>query len=513
MRRSTHTQNRRDAQDGRPAQKRRLAAAIVLTLAASACTITAPRIVIEGAAVGAPGSAPAPGATAPGGSSTDPGGVSGPAAGPVSGLPGVDTGPTGAVDTSCLGKATDVGVTASKIRLGSTFAISGPISNISGPILKGVQAYINEVNATGGVHGRKIDFKFYDDGWDAQRGKAKIKQLVEQDKVFMLVSVPSSNGLDAAAQYLDSKRVPVLGTTGLIETQFKASMQWPIGTSTRSSSRIALLDMTRRLKVKTIALIWLDLLAGFEARESIKKGLADGLGGLSPASLVADRRIGLSEPSFEQVWNDVQNQARQNGVADGRPDFVVLAIDPTNAIKALQAARNLSFRPKLGWGGGAPLFLDLVLRESPYAVQTGLYAGTAFFPPIGRYLNEPGVQQYVKTVRKYFADVDLTNPYLEGGYAGAALAVDVLRKAGSCLTRAKVVEAANSLTNYSAANLTRPLTYRPLGVASQHYGNTYGLIVQAVPKGTAGCTRSFGCWNVVPASASDPFYKDPTPGR
>lgn len=485
--------------------RRRVALALVLGLIGSACTIKGPQVVITG--TGGGGGAPAlsngtpvPGSTV-GGTKFGGGKIGGGGGGEI------------VADDSCAGKATDVGVTKDTIRLGSTFAISGPVSNISGPILKGVQAYLNEVNAQGGVNGRKVEFKFYDDGWDAQRGKSKIKQLVEQDKVFMLVSVPSSNGLDAATGYLDQKRVPVLGTSGLIETQFKAKMQWPIGTSTRSAARIGLTDATKRLKAKTFGIVWLDLLAGFEARDAIKKAMAEGFLGLNAKSLVADRRISISEPSFESVWNDVQKQARDNGVADGRPDFIVLAIDPTNAIKAMQAAERLGFRPKLGWGGAAPLFLDLVLRDAPYAVKTGMMAGTSFFPPVGNFVNQPAVKEYIRVVRKYFADVDLNNPYLEGGYAGAALAIDVLKKVGTCVTRDRVIKVADSLQNHAPAGLTNPMSFSPAGTNPGHYGNTYGLVVQAVPKGTAGCTRAIGCWNVIPASGSDPFYQDPTPGK
>ncbi|HEX9696448.1 MAG TPA: ABC transporter substrate-binding protein [Actinomycetota bacterium] len=484
---------------------RRIVLCVVLGLIGTACTIQAPRIVLQGSG----GGEAVPGVVATG--STDGTTVAGTKIGGGS-IGGGGSGPIVA-DDSCKGKATDVGITATSIKLGSTFAISGPVSNISGPILKGVQAYLNEVNANGGVNGRKIEFKYYDDGWDAQRGKSKIKQLVEQDKVFMLVSVPSSNGLDAASGYLDQKKVPVLGTSGLIETQFKAHMQWPVGTSSRSAARIGLISATQRLQAKTFGIVWLDLLAGYEARDAILDAAKRGFQGLNEKSIVADRRISISEPSFESVWNDVQNQARKNGVASGRPDYIVLAIDPTNAIKAMQAAERLGFRPAKGWGGAAPLFLDLVLRDAPYAVKTGLEAGTAFFPPVGQFANQPAVKKYVQVVRKYFADVDLNNPYLQGGYTGAALAVDVLEKVGTCVTRDRVIQVANSLTNHSPAGLTNPMTFRPIGVGPAHYGNTYGLVVQAVPNGTAGCTRSIGCWNVVPASGSDPFYKDPTPGR
>jgi branched-chain amino acid transport system substrate-binding protein len=473
----------------------------VLGLAATACSIQGPNVTLSGSG----GSDQALGTLE--GTQANPAGTQ------VGGVKigGGSLGGTSPVEVEkCLGKSTDVGVSGNKIRLGSTFAISGPVSNISGPILKGVKAYFNEVNANGGLFGRKIELVFYDDGWDAQRGKAKIKQLVEQDRVLLLTTVPSSNGLDAAATYLEQKRVPVFGTSGLIESQFRSAMQWPIGTSTRSAARIGLLDNANRLGAKTIGLIWLDLLAGFEARDSLLKALSSGF--VKGVKLVADRRVSLSEPSFESVWNDVQNQAKRNGVADGRPDFVALAIDPTNAIKALQAAQRLGFRPKIGWGGGAPLFLDLTLSGSEYAAQTGLYAGTSYFPPLAEFQNIPAVREYQRVVRKYFGNVDVNNPYLEGGFAGAALTVEVLRRLGPCVTRADAIKAANGLTGFSAAGLTQPLTYRALGVGPQHYGNTWGMVVRAVPKGTQGCTREIGCWVWIKAPTSNGWYRDPRPG-
>ncbi|MGH2830368.1 MAG: ABC transporter substrate-binding protein [Actinomycetota bacterium] len=481
---------------------RRLAVVAVLTLVGTACTIRAPRIVLQGQGGSGAGVDGVP-LSNPTAQSSGFGGAQ---------FGGQQLGGGTKNPEQCKGKSTDVGITGSTIKLGSTFAISGPVSNISGPILKGVQAYINKVNAEDGVNGRLIDFKYYDDGWDAQRGKAKIKQLVEQDKVFMLISVPSSNGLDAASSYLDAKRVPVIGTSGLIETQFRSHMQWPIGTSTRSSTRIGLLDVTQRLHAKTIALVWLDLLAGYEAKDAMEKALARGFAGLNSRSLVATRRISISEPTFESVWNDIQRQARDNGVADGRPDYIFLAIDPTNAIKAMQAAQRLGYRPKLGWGGAAPLFLDLVLKDAPYAVETGLIAGTGFFPPIAEFAGMAPVQEFTRTVQKYYADVDVANPYLQGGYAGAALAIDLLKNIGPCLDRASVIAAANSLSNYSAAGLTKPLTYRPLRTGPQHYGNTYGLVVQATRQGQHGCTRAIGCWRWIRSPRPDGWYQDPEPG-
>ena len=412
--------------------------------------------------------------------------------------------PAGPAAASCLGQATDTGVGADEIKLGSTIAASGPTSNISGPIVKGMLSYFNQVNAQGGVHGRKIKLVWYDDGWDAQRGKGLIKKLVEQDKVFVLSVVPSSNGLDASKAYLEEKRMPVFGTSGLIESQFRSPMQWPVGTSTKSAARIGLVDMKQR-GATNAALIWLDLLAGAEARDAFRDGVVRVLGKNRPEDFItSEQRVNIAEADFGPVWTRIQSdtrrwQSERNLPVDGIPDFVSFFIDPTNAIKALQAAEKLNFRPKKGWGGGAPLFLDLVPQGSAYAGKTGLLAGTSFFPPLPEVAaKNPAVNLYIQTVRKFYGDdVDLNNPYLEGGYAGAALTVEILKRVGPCLTREGAIKAADSITNYSAAGLTQPLTYRPIGVGAGHYGNLHGQTVKATPDG----------WVIDGTSK-----KDPTPG-
>jgi branched-chain amino acid transport system substrate-binding protein len=463
---------------------------VALLFVLAACSIQAPDVVLSGGGTGNGGTGSTTGVTTGGattGATTTGGGTGG-------------GGAPNASDTSCVGKVPpgSVGVAANEIRLGSTFAASGPVSNISGPIKSGVFSYFNKINAEGGVFGRKTKLVWYDDGWDAQKGKAFIKKLVEQDRVFILSVVPSANGLDASVSYLESKKVPVLGTSGLIESQFKTPMQWPVGTSTRSAARIVLVDMKNR-GMQNAAIVWLDLLAGAEAKDATFDAIPQIFGKKKEDFITAERRVGLGETSFRPVWASIQNDTaawqRDHGVspADGKPDFVIFAIDPTNAVKALNAASDVGFAPRKGWGGvSQSLFLNVVAQHQ-WARKTGLFAASSFYPPQS---GNKAVQDYVATVRRYYgSSVDVTNPFLEGGYAGAALTIEVLKRAGSCLTRDKVIQAANSLSNYSPAGLTRPLTFR----AGDHYANTSQLLAQV---------QSSGQWKVV-----TDWIVDPTPGK
>ena len=106
------------------------------------------------------------------------------------------------------------------------------------------------------------------------------------------------------------------------------------------------------------------------------------------------------------------------------------------------------------------------------------------------------MQDYVATVQHYFgASVDINNPFLEGGYAGAALTIEAIRRVGSCLTKDKVITVANNFNGFSPAGLTRPLTYK----GSNHYGNYNYLWATVTPNGQ---------WSVDPN-----WQTDPTPGK
>src|SRR5205823_1791215 len=146
-----------------------------------------------------------------------------------------------------------------------------------------------------------------------------------------------------------------------------------------------------------------------------------------------------------------------------------------------------------GWGGGQPLYLSLI-SQTGYARDTHLFAGSSYYPP-AMAATIPAVKDYVSTVQRYYgSSVDVSNPFLEGGYAGAALTVEVLKRVGSCLTRDKAIAVANSLSGFSAAGLTRPLTYK----AGNHYGN-YSYLFAAV--------QASGAWSVV-----TDWITDPSPG-
>ena len=79
------------------------------------------------------------------------------------------------------------GVTDTTIKIANSAATSGSYAPVGVPFNAGIQAYLNMVNASGGIDGRTIEFLHTDDEFDPVKGKAALQNFVEDEKVFAIV--------------------------------------------------------------------------------------------------------------------------------------------------------------------------------------------------------------------------------------------------------------------------------------------------------------------------------------
>ena len=120
-----------------------------------------------------------------------------------------------AVATSATGaQKLDPGVTAKTIVIGGTFPFTG-VAAVYAAIPKAERAYFLYANAHGGVNGRKIQFRYYDDSYDPSKTVPLTQKLVEQDKVFADYGSLGTAPVLATRSYLNSRKVPqILVATG-----------------------------------------------------------------------------------------------------------------------------------------------------------------------------------------------------------------------------------------------------------------------------------------------------------
>src|SRR5260370_20576481 len=103
------------------------------------------------------------------------------------------------------------GVTAKSILLGQSAAFSGPAAQLGIQMNIGTKAYLDHINARGGVYGRKIALKTRDDQYEANLCVDATTKLIEEDKVFALISYVGTPTTAAAMPIITKAKVPLVG--------------------------------------------------------------------------------------------------------------------------------------------------------------------------------------------------------------------------------------------------------------------------------------------------------------
>ncbi len=153
------------------------------------------------AACGGPGSAGVSPASAPAAPISAPAKPSAPAAASAPASPK----PSAAAASSAAAAAT-----GASIKVGVAETLTGPSANIGKDNQDGFNLYLSSINST--VAGRKIDPVFVDDEFKADVGLTKTKQLVENDKVQVLMGYTNTAICYAIAPYVRQMEMPLLVT-------------------------------------------------------------------------------------------------------------------------------------------------------------------------------------------------------------------------------------------------------------------------------------------------------------
>jgi branched-chain amino acid transport system substrate-binding protein len=130
---------------------------------------------------------------------------------------------------------THTGMAAEPIKVGGLFALSGPWAHIGIDQRDSCQYVFDQVNAAGGINGRKIEFIQADTEGDPTKGLLAAKRLIEQEKVAVIIG-PVRTGVGMAIKpYLDSAKVPAFMHCGSDVIVDKPPTHWVFKSPYRAS--------------------------------------------------------------------------------------------------------------------------------------------------------------------------------------------------------------------------------------------------------------------------------------
>lgn len=102
----------------------------------------------------------------------------------------------------------ETGVTADRIILGQSAALTGPAAQLGKQMHLGAKTYFDAVNASGGVHGRKIELKVLDDFHEPEAAAENTRKLIKDGQVFALFGYVGTPTSEAALPIAAETKVP-----------------------------------------------------------------------------------------------------------------------------------------------------------------------------------------------------------------------------------------------------------------------------------------------------------------
>jgi branched-chain amino acid transport system substrate-binding protein len=339
------------------------------------------------------------------------------------------TGPAAAsspAPTSGNGGATDIGVTADTIKLGGFFIESGPVGELGITLLKAVKAVFNDVNATGGIYGRKLQLVDCDTSFTSgDKPRACYTKLTQQDKIFAFAATGDGPAWVTAAPLACKDQIPALWTDGLAQSEFVCPTIFPTGPAGRSQSRVLLDYYIKAKKPKTVGILAQNDDIGNEWLVGAKEVLSK-----NGVKVVAEEKYNLGETNFT---TQVTNMRFAN------PDFVFFSSEPLGPILFQKTAEGQGWKPPLPSAG-------VTCNVSVWPKQVGNYSKGMICQNPWQLLSAklPGQVEFEKNYKKYWSDWDKRNYYTETMWIAARATVETLRRAGPNLTRARVLEVLRS---------------------------------------------------------------------
>lgn len=319
------------------------------------------------------------------------------------------------------------GVTDKAILIGQSAALSGPAQELGLEMRQGAQLYFDQINATGGVHGRKIRLISLDDGYEPERAAANTKKLIDDEQVLALFAYVGTPTSAAALPIFNEAKVPFIGAfTGaeLLRSPFNHYI---------FNVRASYFDETEKI-VEHLTTTGIKKIAVFYQNDAYGKA---GLAGMENAMSKRNLKIAATA-TVERNSTDVAASTKTIHAAQAEAVVMISAYKSVAAfVKSMKAAGSTTQFHNVSFVGSKPLAAEL----GPEGVGVAI-AQVVPFPWSGTHTITRDYQEQMKKTGKN----DLSYTSLEG-YIAARVLVEGLKRAGRDLSREKLISGLESMTN------------------------------------------------------------------
>jgi ABC-type branched-subunit amino acid transport system substrate-binding protein len=324
------------------------------------------------------------------------------------------------------------GVTKDTIRTAGVASITNPLNAPYGDLQKGVQAYYNMVNKSGGIYGRKLVFvKMHDD--QVGNNSTEVQAMLDQDNIFAAVGMATIASF-SGAKLLAQQNVPTFGWNINDEWAGPKNFFGNVGAECNGCVGGDLPYFAQQLGKKKVAVLAYNVANSKLCAQGIKKSFDK-----YPTAkvVVYDDTLSFGDQSF--VGPSVRKM-KDNGV-----DLVMTCMD-TNAVLAIGKQMKQD-------GVNAIQYLPNAYDHDFLKQNSQFFQGSIVripFAPFESTAKPQGLSDYLKWMKK---SGYTPSEYTTYGWINASMLYDGLKAAGPDFTRQKVIDALNKMTHVDANGL------------------------------------------------------------
>jgi branched-chain amino acid transport system substrate-binding protein len=321
------------------------------------------------------------------------------------------------------------GVSKGEIVIGSMQDLSGPIVAFSKQFKNGMEMRVEEINAQGGIHGRKLRLIVEDHGYDPRKAVLGAQKLVQRDRIFAMIGTIGTPTALASMPILFQKNVPHLFPLTAARQMYEPHhpLKYSFAAPYYYQMRAGVKHMVTNNKYQKVCALYQDDDFGQE----VMQGAEDGL---------KELKMALAEKTtYKRGATDFSSQIAR--MRSAGCDLVVLGTIIRETIGSIATAR------KLGWSvdflGSSAAYTDLIHKLGGPAMN-GFYATNS--------VNNPYMDDASRLVRewagrykeKFKEDPAVFSVY---GYTVIDLFAQIATQAGPNLTVDRFIQ---TLDNFSS---------------------------------------------------------------
>jgi len=159
---------------------------------------------------------------------------------------------------------------APPIKIGGLFSITGPASFLGEPERNTAQMVVDEINAAGGIKGRKLQLVAYDTQGDATRAVQAATRLIKEDRVVAIVGPSTTGDTMAVIPLVQRAKIPLVSCAAGIKIT-EPVKPWVFKTAQNDYLAVQkIYEHLIRKRIKRIALLTVSDSFGSSGREQLK---------------------------------------------------------------------------------------------------------------------------------------------------------------------------------------------------------------------------------------------------